>query len=68
MYPVITFDPSERGDAHFLPCVDAGTVDLARNTFFKRGFYYTRVDEHGMFATAELEAARNHWIEYAHRI
>ncbi len=38
MYPIIPFDPAEQRDARFLPWVDAGTVDLAKNAFFRRGF------------------------------
>lgn len=57
MYPITPFDLAEQRDAQFVPWVDAGTADLAKNAFFKRGFYYTRVEEHGMFAgTAELKA------------
>lgn len=57
MYPIIPFNSAETRTEGFQPWVDAANTDLSRNAYFKRGFYYTRVDEHGMFAgEAELRA------------
>jgi len=57
MYPIVAFNPAENRTSGFIPWIDAGNKDLDRNAFFRRAFYYTRVDEHGMFAgEAELRA------------
>ncbi|WP_321938727.1 hypothetical protein [Paraburkholderia sp. J8-2] len=48
--PIIEFDYDEKRDAQFKPWLDAEQLDLSQNTFFKRGYYYTREEHHGMFA------------------
>ncbi len=50
MFPIVEFNPYETRSAAFLPWIDQDNADLSKNAFFKRGFYYTRNDEHGMFA------------------
>jgi len=55
--PVIGFDYNEKRTEGFMPWIDAETTDLSKNAFFQSGFYYTRVDHHGMYAGhCELKA------------
>lgn len=48
--PIIEFDYNEPRSEGFVPWIDQKNIDLEKNAFFKRGFYYTRADHHGMFA------------------
>jgi uncharacterized cupin superfamily protein len=48
--PIIEFDYNEPRSASFIPWIDQDNTDLSKNAFFRRGFYYTRADHHGMFA------------------
>lgn len=48
--PIVEFDYEEKRTQSFRPWIDASHTDLKDNAFFKRGYYYTRADHHGMYA------------------
>jgi uncharacterized cupin superfamily protein len=55
--PIIEFDLEEKREEGFKPWIDAGNTDLKANAFFKRAYYYTRAEHHGLYAGfAELRA------------
>lgn len=50
MFPILEFKANETRSEGFLPWIDTANTDLSKNAYFERGFYYTRNDDHGMFA------------------